>query len=766
MASQGSRSARFRRRLLAPAMFGAVAIGGLSASLGACTSSEDECLSTRAYFEQEVWSGFMSAQCTKCHTPDGVAVTEHNAKLVLQPSSYPGFMDANLATLREVSKTQYEGKSELLLKPLGKMNHGGGVQLKEDSPEYEALVKLVAKLDGTEETSCEDTSAPPLAAVQTLSPAQTLRKAALDLGGRLPTEEETRAVTAGGDKALDSALDVLMTEPTFLDRVREMYNDQLLTDKWLRYGGAALDFMGSGDWPAAQQFKDGDNPAYADRYQVNRAIAREPLNLIAYVVANDRPFTEILTASYALVNPFSARAYGLDLSFNDPRDPNEFQEAQLTLGSGVAIPHAGVLTTISFLNRWNTTPTNRNRARSRRVFQFFLATDLLRLAERPIDATAVTAEENPTMNSELCTVCHTVMDPVAGAFRGWDDFNYDNFEPDRAWHDDMFPPGFGKTKMSPDFYKKGLVWLGSEVSQDPRFAISAVYTVYKGLTGKDPIRYPEDSRAADFTDQLTSWQAQDDFFRETVSAFKKDDMNLKTVVKAIVKSVYYRGTSADSGMSDAILRDVGEARLLTPEMLNRKIVATTGIRWRKPWNWDEQHDWITEDYNILLGGIDSDNVPSRLSTISGVAASVATRMANEVACRTTAYDFTKPQGSRTLFPLVRIDEMPESAGNTVQGSVDDIKKNIQYLHERLLGESLDVNDEEITRTYQLFLDTWRELSKNGSSDMAWECQGRWDPLTGEELPESARLTRDDNFTVRSWLAVMTYMLGDYKFLYE
>src|SRR5262245_43302466 len=90
--------------------------------LGACHSSDDApCVSTRESFEQSVWSTFMGSKCTKCHTPDGVAVTENNAKLVLEPASYPGFIDTNLATLKMISNIQYQGKSELLLKPIGQM---------------------------------------------------------------------------------------------------------------------------------------------------------------------------------------------------------------------------------------------------------------------------------------------------------------------------------------------------------------------------------------------------------------------------------------------------------------------------------------------------------------------------------------------------------------------------------------------------------------------------------------------------------------------
>src|SRR5262245_17641995 len=118
----------FPRAALGTMLISAATVLGAGAFSG-CGSSSDDCLTTRAYFEQNVWSAFMGTKCTKCHTPDGVAVAEQNAKLVLEPPSYPGFIDKNLATLTEISKIEYEGTSELLLKPLGKMNHGGGIQL-------------------------------------------------------------------------------------------------------------------------------------------------------------------------------------------------------------------------------------------------------------------------------------------------------------------------------------------------------------------------------------------------------------------------------------------------------------------------------------------------------------------------------------------------------------------------------------------------------------------------------------------------------------
>ena len=750
-----------RRIISRSAVGGALLTAAAVLSGAGCnsSSSSEDCTATRTVFEQTVWSPFMSTKCGKCHTPDGVAVVTNHARFVIQPSSYPGFIDTNLKTLKEVSKIEYEGKSELLLKPLGQMSHGGGAVLEESSEDYKALVALVERL-GTEDTCAEPVKAE-IASLTLLDPPATLRKASLALASRLPTAAETDAVTKGGEGSLDAAFDTLMKDPIFLTRLKEIWNDFLLTDRGLEYGGAALNFMNDEDYPNVNY--DDKDPT---RYAANAAIAREPLELLAYVVKNDKPFTDIVKADYTVVNPFSAKAYGVtDVKFTDPNDESEYHEAHITTALGVAIPHAGMLSTPAFLNRWQTTATNRNRARARRVYQFFLATDVLKIAERPIDATKVTGEENPTHNSELCTVCHQVIDPPSGAFRGWGEQDYEHFVPEEKWHDEMFPPGFGANTLPPTSYTRGVAWLGGEIAGDPRFALSAVYNVYKGFTGHDPLPYPGDAAAGAFSQNLTAWEAQDAFFRKTATAFTSGGFNLKIIVKAVLKSPYFRGVSGDfSKMIET--RDVGTARLLTPEMLNRKIPAVIGIHWRKQYEWDRQHDYLAEDYPLLYGGINSDSVTSRLISPNGIVASVGMRMANELACHVTAYDFTKARADRRLFPMVDLTEVPESAGNIVAGSVADIKKNIQHLHQLVLGEKLDLGDPEIERTYQLFLDTWRELNLSSDTGLSWECSGRWDKITGQDLPDDVQITDDKTFAVRSWMAVMTYMLSDYKFLYE
>jgi hypothetical protein len=355
---------------------------------------------------------------------------------------------------------------------------------------------------------------------------------------------------------------------------------------------------------------------------------------------------------------------------------------------------------------------------------------------------------------------------VAGGFRGYDENQYEDFNPNAAWHDDMYPPGFGSTNMDASFYTKALQFLGPQLGQDPRFAISAVRTVFQAMTGHTPLVYPPDGTDPNFTSLLAAWEAQDAFINATATAFTNGGSDLKSIFKAVIKSPYYRAVSAPSTMDPLLLAEVGPGRLLTPEMLNRKIAAILGYRWRKTYEWTKPHDWLLEDYDILYGGIDSDSTTTRLTNPNGIISSVATRFANEAACAITAWDFTKAKGSRTLFPKIDLTEVPESSGHTVEGSVADIKANIQYLHQYLLGEQLDVSDPEIERTFQLFLDTWHELSQSGDTSIPYNCQGQWNPTDGTNLDKSIQITDDKNFTLRSWLAVVSYLLADYKFLYE
>jgi len=745
---------------------GSVPLAGAGGS-----GAQAACTPVRELFAERVWSPVFDRICLNCHSPDGVA-TAQNAMLSLLPSQYPGFLDANFDNVSYVARFEFDGRSILLRKPLGEMDHGGGAVLQEDSEQYAALEELVAALQADD--GCNTAPAPPnFDDLELLDPPGTLRKATIQLAGRLPTQAELDRLGAEGEAALPALLDAVLNEEAFLARLRDIYNDELLTDYYLRYNGAAIGLLDEQDFPYV-------GPAYdmldeTLRAKINRALAREPLELITHVVKLDRPFSEILTADYAVVNPFSAQAYGVSPAFSDPEDEREWVEVSISVprdGGLAGIPHAGILTTPVFLNRFPTTPTNRSRHRARKLFDMFLATDILRVASRPIDPEASSRYNNPTRDDPQCTGCHRQIDPVAGAFLQWNERDQEQLETAPEWHPEMFPPGFGKAVMDTTDYGSALRWLADKLVADPRFVLATVHTIYRGISGREPLAFPEDPDAPDFDARRRAWSAQDAVFRAAADAFVADDMNLKTLVRQLVLSPYFRAANASGELTEARaleLRDVGGGRLSIPSVLANKIEAVTGLRWDR--DWDHQ-DYLTTDYRILYGDIDSDAVTERLTTPNGIMANVALRMANEVACDIVGNDFNRSAATRTLFPRVEATDVPETpTGDAVPAAVTRIQDNIAYLHERVLGEHLPPGDPELARTYQLFVETFREGSaavraETQGKQLPWRCSGRIDLATGADLPDEQQLHQDESYSIRAWMAVVTYLLADYGFLHE
>ncbi|AUX23621.1 hypothetical protein SOCEGT47_041480 [Sorangium cellulosum] len=775
----------FRRR--AAAVLGLLGLTAGAGALGTvatgCAGDDGgPCLSDEQFFAEKVWAPILSTKCIGCHNPQGQAAS---SKLVLAGSSEAGFLDRNLATFKSLASLERDGTSYVLLKPTRRIEHGGGHVIDEGGSEYEALSEMVARTK--EPSSCETDVNASLAGVVMSGPEETLRMASLELGGRLPTEAEEQAVQQGGMAALDPILDQLLTEEAFYERLKEIYNDLFLTDRYLNGGEAAIDLLKGEAYDPKWYQSIPQDPALIQKYGArdledviaklrtwtNRAIGREPLELIAYIVRNDRSFKEVLTADYTVVNPFSARAYGVTAEFENDADPYEFVPAKRD-----PIPLAGVLSSTVFLTRHPTTSTNRNRHRARVVYEFFLGTDILKTAEQPLDQTKIT-DFNPTMNNAACTVCHVPLDPLAGAFHTFDDLG--RYKADSTWYEDMRPPGFGAESVPFSEFPRAIQWVAKRVADDPRFALAAVTTMYTGLTGKKPLTAPANDDP-EYSARFRAYLAQYHAFNAIARDFAESDYNLKTVVKGIVKSPYFRArnVAAASSRGDA-LPDLGGARFLGPEQLHRKIWAVTGYPWRPRAFEDDgnRYDFLLrrDAYRLLYGGIDSEEVTLRITEPNGVMANIADRMANEMACIAVPRDLNLPAEERLLFPYVETTFEPRDANDfEVVPAVDAIKRNIQHLHKRVLGERLELDDPEIERTYQIFLGTWEE-GKAGmakaegeegrlSRSLPGACQVQSDYWTREGLPDDQKLTRDENYTVRAWMSVMTYLLSDFRFLYQ
>ncbi len=747
-------------------------------ALSACRGGEaeetvqEDCLSNKEFFSQKVWKPVIEQRCFSCHNNSGEA---KYSNFVLQPSSQTGYLDTNLEAFAKVARYEAEGKSIILQKPMGKLEHKGGPVLQADSPEIKAFEQMLERIENPVLCGDSKTLDKQFTEVELLSPEETLRKTTINLGGRLPTAEEVALIEEQGIDGMDQVIDNLAEEEVFYIRIKEMFNDMFLTDRYLR-NDDAIGLLDGDLFPESRWYMDreendlsNEDPAEVEgaRQYANDSVAREPLELITYIVKNERPFKEVLTADYIVVNPFSARVYGIkDINFDDKLDPTEWKPGKIS-----GMPHAGVMTSPMFLNRFPTTATNRNRHRSRMIYQFFLATDVMALAERPLDPTSI-SDFNPTMYNPQCTSCHAVIDPLAGAFQNWDDRGM-YAPPENGWHEDMRPPGFGNDTISFDSRTESLPWLAKEITDDPRFATATVHNIYRGLMGHDIVNAVGDDPVR-YDNLVIAHDIQAEYFEELSKSFIESDYNVKHLFKELVKGPYFRLKNLPESISEEKriqYTDMGVGRLLTPEVLDRKIEAITGLPWSDGNNLSRRLLLRTDNYRILYGGMDSNDVTQRITSPNGIMANVQWRMANEMACRTTARDFvTEDKDARIYFKYVDPSFVPEDDnGFAVDGAIQSIKQNIQYLHWHILGERVSLDSKELERTYNLFYDTWKEgkqLMAEGELNRDLRCRATRDIITGEDYPEEQQIRYDETYAIRAWQAVITYMLSDYKFLYE
>jgi hypothetical protein len=260
-----------------------------------------------------------------------------------------------------------------------------------------------------------------------------------------------------------------------------------------------------------------------------------------------------------------------------------------------------------------------------------------------------------------------------------------------------------------------------------------------------------------------AYNVQQQILRTIQRRFIDSRHNFKVLIREIILSPFFRAKNATPLTSEMEmeLSTFGTSRLLTPEHLSRKIEATTGVRWRSR---PDRTDYLLDQYRIFYGGIDSDLVTKRVTEPNGVMASLAQRMAYEVACSAVPYDFSKPANQRVLFPNI-------DPSTQLSDASDQVRDAVRHLHDRLLGEGLAGSDEEVAATMGVLMEAYslgREGLANGlvQEELAGPCRLFDDRMTGESLPQERRINRDTEYTVRAWMAAVSYLLSDYRYLYE
>ncbi|MEH6343898.1 MAG: hypothetical protein V7785_02335 [Bermanella sp.] len=787
---------------------------------GACEIDTD-------FFANRVWPRVLS-QCASCHNAGGLA---GESAFILQNTQ--AALDDNFSAALSFNNA-YPGL--LLDKPSEEnIEHGGGTIFHINDDNYAIMSELLARFEEPID-SCEQSDEPAAQAssldarslidkLTLASPAHTFREASLLLAGQLPSAAETAAIS---ESNLKSAIRNLMVGDSFEAFLMEAANDQLLTMKWAGSRTPGLSALnGEYFYPQVssriapleaavetantEEVRAIAQQAVWDAYSnTNLALAQEPLRLISHVVTQEHPYSEVLTANYMLVNPYTNDVFDTGLSFSDPQDPNDWKEAQISSGyrNGRDLPHSGILTSPMYLARYPSTDTNRNRARSRWTYYFFLGVDIEGLAIRPMNGDSLMDVDNPTLNNPDCAVCHEIMDPVAGAFQNWGndgqfrdqcgwfpDGNHPEggewlcdldalpwtgykefFDPYVAgdlWYRDMRSPGFNTTQLPASQGSSSLAWLAQQMIEDARFSEGTVRFWFKGLFAREPVALPGDADDAQFASQLAAYEIDTLYVNEFASAFANGSAgtanhgayNLKDLLVDMLVSPLFRAQSSQQNLNadeQNALVYTGTGRLLTPEQLNRKLLALLGQYWSHVW--DQERNQLLEDFYGFYGGIDSDGVTDRNGQLNTLMSTVIERFSSEMVCRLVIDEFELNNSQRLLFGDASINDTPQTSSG-----VSNIKLALTNLIIRLWGPD-QASAVEVEAAYNLFVVLRNERLENSATAVLATNEAQTNNDDNDEFCQldwgnDSALVEDSNQVLRPWMGVLMYLISDYKVMY-
>ncbi len=734
------------------------------------TTAPAPCTTAPALFTASVWPS-LSSSCTGCHVQGGVA---GGTRLVFAPSS--GEI-GNYNILRDFAK----GNSALLLsKSIGQPTHGGGAPyVNTSSQAYQNLNALVPQMAAQ---VCTTTVVPPTQAggywqdVAFAADTKVLAKAAVLFAGRNPSADETAAAGAS-QTALRQTIRGFMQGQAFERWLDDVGDTHFLTPGVPVRGNTGLNAT---DWPSAGAVLGAANVTQVDTATRNRfdaSLRREGIELMKHIVRNDRPFTEMVSANYTMANGILAQYLGATVqgSFTNAADDTEWRQATLTdQRLGGMREHAGVLSTHAWLSRFPTTDTNRNRHRVNMLFRQFLGTDVTMMAVRPQDDGKTF--KVPTVENPACAACHDTIDPIAAGFQNWNEAN--RFLPFRTsagvdhalpqtyrsgnypkdannmayyrsgdnWFRDGKEPGYVTTAMPGGVTgnKTALQFLGQQVAADQRFALGAVHFWYEGLFGREPLRQPTDGTSPQFAALSAAYMAQSDELQAIAARFKADQgrgaYNVKDLLVDLLMTKWARAerVASSNATRDAELKDIGSVTMLSPSQLQRKLVGLVGEGWTEFNN--PYAGWA-----LNYGDFDGVGRTNRAQSHTMMQTVTVDRFVASRSCNIAKLDLDKPSASRLLLAQVTMADTPATTAGLAA-----ITANVRYLHKWLWKEDVPETDAEVQRTVKLFTDTWA------------------DRATAPARPVNCVYNNgnDANYTGRAWAAVLAYMLGDVKFLYE
>ena len=184
-----------------------------------------------------------------------------------------------------------------------------------------------------------------------LDGGRLLRRISLDIRGVLPTAQELEQAL-GSSEAFEEMWPQWLEDPRFEERLVDLFAEQWLT-RVDDYNVTYLDF----------------HLDESLEYEFLRSIGEEPLRLIAKVIVNDLPFSEVVTADYMYSTGLLGEIWPIDRE----ESPDEWAVSRWTDDR----PPAGVIASNGLWWRYYTTPFNYNRGRSAAITRLLLCEDYL-----------------------------------------------------------------------------------------------------------------------------------------------------------------------------------------------------------------------------------------------------------------------------------------------------------------------------------------------------------------------------------------------------
>jgi hypothetical protein len=616
-----------------------------------------------SYFTGQVMGRVLQPICANCHVAGGTAAGANFRVTPGDPIATQASVDANVDTASP-------DQSRILEKPLALVPHGGGQQISPGSDEEGILrqwVSLVAS--GQQCAAGGDKPMVPIA------PADLLVRASMDLRGLRPSLAELDAVEAD-PSAYEALVDEYLQSPEFLERVKDVYDDALLVRR--------------------EDFTD-------EARDKTGAIYGEALELIAWIVAHDRPFTEIGTADYTVANQlFQSDPNRMPFPM-EPVVGDEWQPTHYTDGR----PHAGLLSTSAFYDVWDTNNTNKNRRRANRwsiVFHCYNFLDTPVDVTRNVDNNDADAVLNAVTTRSDCKACHDRLDPMASFLFPLDDMGrLDEDSPTDFFSGD---PERWRTanKRPPAVYGvpgTDIRDMGRLLTQHPKFAECQTKRAFRMLFLRDPETNAELATAADLA---TRWGTEDGF-------------EFRRLVKRWMLSDAYRSRPADD--------DPDWVRRVSPERYERAIADLTGFVWERPPDDDEDDADPTSDpprtepvplltteergFKIILGGINGVNVSARSTSLNASVAMVQRKVAALAADFVVQTDLALPDDQRKLLHGVTGAEDPVADAAALRAA-------IAALERRLYGERVAPDAPQVDVWLQLYANLFADRTQSGTNE--------------------------------------------------